>query len=459
LRLFGTAGIRGPIVEKVTPELGLKLGLSLATFLGNRGTVATGYDPRTSSPLLESSLLSGLLAGGCDVAELGLVAIPVLSYFCAHSDVDGGVMVTASHNSPEDNGFKCLTSEGMEYVPSEEETLEALILNGRYRRVPWNKIGKSEKAEGVTQSYIDAARSRGGELGKKPFRVVVDCANGAAYEVAPKLLQKMGCEILILNGQPDGHFPGRLPEPKPENLGELMKTVVRIKADLGVAYDSDADRVAIIDEHGKFLNYSRVIALFSKEAVKARGGGTVITSSDTSFCVDEAVEGVGGRVERTRIGQIHVPLRARRDIIFSGEPWKLMDPSWGPWTDGIYSTARLIRMLSEKKVTVFQLFSEIPEYPWARLSTPCPDELKPSVMAKIKEALSRERRIKEIWTFDGLRLNYEDRSWLLIRPSGTQPLIKIYCEARTRGRLKALINLGMQTTKGAVKQARSQGLT
>jgi len=459
LRLFGTAGIRGPIAEKVTSELGLTLGLSLATFLGNRGTVAAGYDPRTSSPMLECSLLSGLLAGGCDVAELGLVAIPVLSYFCAHSDVDAGVMVTASHNPPEDNGFKCLTSEGMEYVPSEEETLEALILNDRYRRVPWEKIGKAEKAEGITQKYIDAALGRIGEVGKKPLHVVVDCANGAAHDVAPKILHEMGCEILVLNGQPDGRFLGHLPEPRPENLGELMETVVRVKADLGVAYDSDADRVAIIDEQGKFVNYSRVIALFSKEAVKAQGGGTVVTSSDASFCVDEAVEGAGGHVERTKIGQIHVPLRNRRDIVFSGEPWKLMDPSWGPWTDGIYSTARLIKMLSEKEVTVSQLFSEIPEYPWARLSAPCPDELKPSVMAKIKEALSREREIRESWAFDGLRLNYEDRSWLLIRPSGTQPLIKIYCEARTKQRLKKLVTLGTQTAERAMKQAHTMSLS
>ena len=368
MRLFGTAGIRGPIVEKVTPELGLKLGLSLATFLANGGTVATGYDTRTSSPMLEHSLLSGLLAGGCDVLELGLVAIPVLSFFCAHSDVGAGVMVTASHNPPEDNGFKCLTSKGMEYVPSEEDTLEALILNGRYRRVPWSKIGKYEKVEGATQSYIDAALSRVGELRKKSLRVVLDCANGAACDVAPKLLQKMECGSLVLNGQPDGHFPGHFPEPKPENLGELMETVVRVKADLGVAYDSDADRVAIIDEHGKFVNYSRIIALFSKEAVKTHGGGTVITSSDASLCVDEAVEEAGGHVERTKIGQIHVPLRDRRDIVFSGEPWKLMDPSWGSWTDGIYSTARLVKMLGEKEVTVSQLFAEIPEYPWARLS-------------------------------------------------------------------------------------------
>ncbi len=453
MRLFGTAGIRGPILEKVTPELGLKLGLSLATFLGNRGTVATGYDTRTSSPILEYSLLSGLLAGGCNVAELGLVALPVLSYFCAHSDVDAGVMVTASHNPPGDNGFKCITSKGMEYVPSEEETLEDLILNGRYRRVSWNKIGKPEKIEGVTQSYIDTALGHIGELGKKSLRVVVDCANGAAYDVAPELLQKMGCEILVLNDQPDGHFPGHLPEPKPENLGELMKAVVRIKADLGVAYDSDADRVAIIDEQGKFVNYSRIIALFSKEAVKVHGGGTVITSSDASFCIDEAVKEAGGHVERTKIGQIHVPLRDRQDIVFSGEPWKLMNPSWGPWTDGIYSTAKLVEMLSRKEVPVSRLFSEIPEYPWARLSTPCPDELKPSVMEKIKGALLRERGIREIWAFDGLRLNYEDRSWLLIRPSGTQPLIKIYCEARTKQRLKKLVNLGMQTAKRAIKQA------
>jgi len=452
LKLFGTAGIRGPIIGKVTPELVLKFGLSLATFLGNKGVVATGHDTRTSSIMLKHSLLSGLLAGGCNALDLGLIPMPVLSYFCNHSNVDAGVMITASHNPPEDNGLKCLNSEGMEYVPSEEDALENLILGDKYRRMPWDKIGESKEIENATQSYSEVILNRVGQLGEKPLHVVVDCANGTAYNLIPTLLQRMGCSLTTLNVEPDGHFPGRMPEPQPENLGEIMETVPRVKAAIGFAYDTDADRVAIIDEHGGFVGQSRVIALFAREAVEAHGG-TVVTSVDTSLCIDEAVEKAGGRVERTRLGQIHVPLREKKDIVFCGEPWKLMDLSWGPWVDGIYSTARMVKMLSEKRATASQIFCEIPEYPWARLSTPCPDELKSVATSKIEDALLKETGIEEVWTFDGIRLNYEDRSWLLIRPSGTQPLIKIYCEARTRKRLKELVAFGTKTARKAVKQA------
>lgn len=452
MKLFGTAGIRGPIIGKVTPELVLKFGLSLATFLGNKGVVATGHDTRTSSIMLKHSLLSGLLAGGCNALDLGLIPMPVLSYFCNHSDVDAGVMITASHNPPEDNGLKCLAPEGMEYVPSEEEALENLILGNKYRAVPWNKIGESREIENAVRSYSDAIFNRVGQLGKKPLRVVVDCANGTAYNLIPTLLQRMGCSLTTLNVKPNGHFPGRMPEPKPENLWEIMETVPRVKAAIGFAYDTDADRIAIIDEHGGFVSQSRVIALFAKEAVEAHGG-TVVTSVDASLCIDEAVEKAGGRVERTRLGQIHVPLREKKNIIFCGEPWKLMDLSWGPWVDGIYSTARMVKMLSEKGVAVSQLFSEIPEYPWSRLSTPCPDELKSLAMSKIEDVLLKETGVKEVWTFDGIRLNYEDRSWLLIRPSGTTPHIKIYCEARTRKRLKELVAFGTKTARKAIKQA------
>lgn len=451
MKLFGTAGIRGPILKKVTPELVLKFGLSLATSLGNKGVVTVGHDTRTSSIMLKHSLLSGLLAGGCNALDLGLIPMPVLSHFCNHSKVDAGVMITASHNPPEDNGLKCLTSDGMEYVPGEEAALESLILGDKYRRVPWNKIGESKEIENAAQSYSDAILKRVGQLGKRPLHVVVDCANGTAYNLVPTLLRRMGCTLATLNVEPDGHFPGRMPEPKPDNLGEIMETVPRVKAAIGFAYDTDADRVAIIDDHGGFVGQSRVIALFAREAVEAHGG-TVVTSVDASLCIDEVVEKAGGRVERTRLGQIHVPLRENRDIVFCGEPWKLMDLSWGPWVDGIYSTARMIKMLSEKGATASQIFSEIPEYPWARLSTPCPDELKSLAMSKIEDALLKETGVEDVWTFDGVRLNYEDRSWLLIRPSGTQPLVKIYCEAKTRERLKDLADFGMETTRNAIKQ-------
>jgi len=247
--LFGTSGIRGSVLTKVDAELAVKFGLALATYLGGSGDVVVGYDVRTSSPLLENAVVAGLLAGGCNAIRIGLVPTPVMAFTTRELRAKAGVMVTGSHNPPTDNGLKCYDGQGMEYTPVEEEVLEKLILNDSYKMVPWNFLGEARGVlDAVDRYMVVALRTLKPIL--KGLTVVVDCSNGAGALVIPHLLSKIGCKVITMNAQLDGTFPGRPSEPIPQNLEELASTVKELHADVGIAQDGNADRLAVIDERG-----------------------------------------------------------------------------------------------------------------------------------------------------------------------------------------------------------------
>ncbi|MFQ6075324.1 MAG: phosphoglucosamine mutase [Candidatus Bathyarchaeia archaeon] len=447
-RLFGTSGIRGDVLTKVTPELALRLGLSLAASLGSEGEVAVGYDIRTTSEMLEEALVSGLMAGGCDVLRVGRTVTPVLAFTTRERGCGAGVMVTASHNPPTDNGLKCYSSEGMEYTSAEEEALEALILTERPGGAPWEEVGGTTRVYDAAQEYISKVLQRIPRA-KRGIKVVVDCSNGAASEVTPIILSGLGYDVITLNAQPDGFFPGRPPEPTPENLSALCRFVGATGADFGIAHDGDADRFALVDEEGRVVKNDRVIALFAERALQRHHGGCIATSVDTSFCVDEAVARAGGSLERTRLGKTYELLKGTGRFVLASEPWKVIDPEWGLWGDGIYSSVVFTSMLDEGGGTVTDLLDHIPDYPQRRFSIPCPDGMKTRVMGRVRDVLFEETEASEVWVFDGVRVNYYDDSWLLIRASGTVPSVKVYAEARTMERLDSLVRKAVEIVDGA----------
>jgi len=447
--LFGTSGIRGSVLTKVNAELAVKFGLALATYLGGRGDVVVGYDVRTSSPMLENAVVSGLLAGGCNAIRIGLVPTPVMAFTTRELRAGAGVMVTGSHNPPTDNGLKCYDGQGMEYTPVEEEVLEKLILNDSYKMVPWNSLGEVRAVSDATDRYMAAALQTLTPVSKR-LTIIVDCSNGAGALVTPQLLSKIGGRVITLNAQLDGNFPGRPSEPMPQNLEGLARAVKELRADVGIAHDGDADRLAVIDEGGRYVANDRVLSLFGKCLVESHKGGLVITSTDTSFCIDAAVEKVGGKVERTKVGKIHVALREKKAVM-AGEPWKIINLDWGPWADGCFSACLLVEMLAKHGGTVAELFSDIPNYPQRREYIDCPDALKDEVMLQTQNVLSKERNVSSVWTFDGIRVNYEDGSWLLVRASGTQPRVCVHAEGITARRLAELWNKGAKLVKGIIK--------
>ena len=456
LQLFGTSGIRGSL-HRITPQLLVRFGLSLATFLENEGEVTVASDARTSSEVLKNALSSGLMSGGCTVSDLGLVPLPAFAYTTRERKSKAGVIVTASHSPPQDNGLKCYDGRGMEYTPREEEILEDLILNEKYKPVDWEKVGNRSYVASANEEYIEAVLRQVANFERR-IKVLVDCANGTASNATPIILSKLGCTVVTINSSIDGTFPGRLPEPSPENLGNTCRLVREIGADIGIAHDADADRLTVIDEKGRYVTNDSVLALFAKLLLERYGGGHIVTSIDTSFRIDQIVEKAGGTLERTRLGKTHVILKEKpnANIILCCEPWKIIDTRWGYWGDAIYATVQLIKLLDESKGSISELFEEVPNYPQERIYQPCPDNLKQPTMALIQRKLSAEKGVESVWTYDGIRVNYQDNSWVLIRRSGTEPKIRIYCEGVTTRRLNELSKQSISLVKMAINKAEKQ---
>jgi len=437
-KLFGTSGIRGDL-DLVSPELAVNLGLAVATSLNSHGDVAVAYDARTSSPYLRYATSSGLMAGGCKAIQFGMIPTPVLGFGTRENKLNAGIMITGSHNPPTDNGLKCYNSEGREYTGEEEENLEEIIFNNSYRPVAWNKVGSSIPRQEVLDDYVRAVLFDIKPVAKS-LHVVVDCGNGVGSNVTPRLLSRLGCRVTAINANIDGAFPSRPPEPTPETLSDTSRLVSEMGADLGIAHDSDADRLSVLDEEGRYVTNDRLLALFAKILLKQHGPGRIVTSVDTSPRIDEVAERYGGRVERTKLGKTHEALTTSREKpILCCEPWKIIDVHWGYWGDAVYAACKLVAQLSDSEQSLSKLLEDIPDYPQSRLAFPCPRQVKDKAMHTIKAKLAAEKDAMDVWTYDGIRVNYEDGSYALLRPSGTEPKIRVYCEAKSEKELKKLV--------------------
>ncbi len=264
-RLFGTNGIRGVVNKELTPEFAIKIGEAIGTFF-KQGKILLGYDGRLSNIMLANAVTSGLTSTGCDVYDAGMAPTPCIQYTVRNHQMDGGVMITASHNPPEYNGIKVMAKDGVEITRQQEIRIENIYFENKLNHVDWNKIGHlyalpriSDEYKAAIKSHVDVAA-----IGKKRYHVVVDAANGVGGLVAPYLLRELGCQVTTLNANIDGTFPNRPPEPRPENLQDLATTVKAVGADFGVAFDGDADRSIFVDEKGEVQWGDRTFALIEK---------------------------------------------------------------------------------------------------------------------------------------------------------------------------------------------------
>lgn len=450
-RLFGTRGIRGPIATKVTPELMLKLGTALAAYV-KKGEVVVGRDARTSGEMLTNALKSGLLSGGSDVADVGMVPSPCVGHAALELGAAAGAIVTASHNPAPDNGVAFYHGDGTEFTADDITALESLVLDKEPQRVPWDSIGSVRRHDAIGP-YLESIKAA--VKVKKGLKVVLDCANGAGSATTPLLLRELGCKVTTINSHPDGHFPGRPAEPQPWNLGDLMKTVVEVGADLGIAHDGDADRVAIVDEKGKFVKHDALIALFAEEAVKKKGGGKVITSINTSVCIEEVVARAGGKTIRTGLGMFTDEM-LKHKAVFAGEPGKIVFGDLRPWADGPFAAAKLVELLSSEGKTVSQVFAErVPDYPMFHEDLKCPDGLKKDFMSRVKDEVLKQvgkEKVREILDVDGMRINLKDGSWVLVRVSGTEPKARVVVEARSQEELSRLKEIALGEAKKFLKR-------
>ena len=421
-KLFGTSGIRGKIGSEVTCELALNVGKALAYYLGNSGTVVLGYDTRTTNKMLDEAITAGLLESGVDVVKIGMVPTPLVGYATEKLDADAGVMLTASHNPSPYNGIKLWNKNGMAYTSAQESEIEKIYFEKSYISVSWDKVGKLSYNEEIKGQYVDDLVAMVDI--KEGLKVVIDCASGAGSEISPLVFRKAGCEVTTLNSQPDGFFPGRNPEPNADNLGTLMKTVVAIGADLGIAHDGDADRMITVDEEGNISPFDSLLALISKEF-----DGDIVTTVDAGLCMDESVK---GEVLRTPVGDVNVAeVIIEKNAAFGGEPsgtW--LHPDFCMCPDGILSGLRMAEIVS-RDGKLSKLLAEIPSYPNIREKITCSKEEKIKVMENMEDLLKASfDDIIDVNSLDGVRLTFADDSWVLVRPSGTEDYIRITLESR-----------------------------
>ena len=446
-RLFGTNGIRGVVGQDMTVDLALRVGKAMGSSLGP-GPVALGRDPRTSGPMLRDAVVAGLLATGHDVVDAGMLPTPALQYFVHTGRFAGGVIITASHNPAEFNGIKVVDAKGMEIPRAEEETIEARYFEERFSLADWKGVGHIREDHTAIRTYLDGILSGvdAAAIRARKLRVVVDCGNGASCVTSPVLLSRLGCEVVSLNGHPDGGFPGRPPEPVRENLGTLTKLVRESKADLGVAHDGDADRAIFVDERGEFVFGDRTLALVAREIVK-RKGGTVVTPVSSSQCLEDVVRAAGGTVAYTKVG---APLVARAmyetGAAFGGEEnGGMIFPEHQFCRDGAMALAKVLEILAHSGKSLSALLAELPAYSLHKTSMHYPPAERDAILARLK-GLAKGLRVEDI---DGVKVHFDD-GWVLVRPSGTEPIFRIFAEGKTDARAKALAAEGEALLKRAM---------
>ena len=438
-RLFGTNGIRGVVNKGLTPEVTIKIGSAIGTFF-KHAKLLIGYDARTSSPMLAKAVIAGLNASGCDVFFAGMAPTPTLQYAVKNHKLDGAVIVTASHNPPEYNGIKVVWNDGIELSREQEIEIENMFFEEKMEYADWDKIGKTSELQGIIDDYIEAIKQHVNVAGitKKHFHVVVDAANSVGNLVAPRLLRELGCKVTTINGNIDGTFPGRLPEPRPENLNDLALTVKAVGADFGVAYDGDADRSIFVDEHGEIHWGDKTFALVEKHFLKENPSEKIVTPISSSTLVKDIANAYNGEIVWTKVGSVTVSQTMKKlNAKLGGE--ENGGIFYGPHQsvrDGAMATALILDIMAKTGEKLSKLLGELPKYFIEKGKVECPEEIK----QKALEKLVKQVRSLNINTIDGVKIWFEDKRDILIRPSGTEPIYRLYAEAKTEEKAIQLVN-------------------
>jgi phosphomannomutase/phosphoglucomutase len=435
-RLFGTNGVRGVVNQELTVEKIIRLASAAGSYLGS--DIAVGRDGRTSSSMFRNATVSGLLSVGCSIHDVGMVPTPTLQFAVKHFRLDGGLMVTASHNPPDFNGIKVIAKDGVEVSRQQETDIEELFYSGGPELCPWDRIGTIRKLEALEPykkailSHVDVGVIREADL-----RVAIDPGNGVAALTAPSIARDLGCVVYTINADVDGRFPGRDSEPRPDNLDGLRALVKVSGADVGVAFDGDGDRSIFIDEKGDVHWGDQSFALVAQDFMVKNPGAEVATPVSSSRVVEDVVKAGGGRVVWTRVGSVVVSrTMVKKGLMLGGE--ENGGIMYGPHLqirDGSMATTLILEIMAKRGKPLSELFGELPQYAQMKKRIACPEELKGRALEVLRESVDAPR----VEVIDGLKLWYPDESWILIRPSGTEPIFRLYAEAGSSQRVTKLI--------------------
>ena len=408
----------------------MQVGKSIGTYFKD-GTIAMGRDTRDTGPMIFNAVSSGIMSAGKEILDLGILPTPAIQYYCKINRIPG-VVITASHNPPRFNGIKCIAADGTELPRNQEEIIEGIYYDRTFIQATWNNCGRVRIITDAVERYLTGIMQQVDTeaIRTREFRVAFDAGNGASYSSTPELLRRLGCSVVTLNANPDGKFTSRNSEPKPENLKDLINVVSGGKFDLGIAHDGDADRAVFIDSTGHFVDGDITLSLIVKSTIKP--GDRVVTPISSSDAMDEICATGGAELIRTRVG---APLVSRTMIekkakIGGEENGGII---YGPHQycrDGAMTAALVLNLMAARKSGLKELISEIPEYHIHKLSADRKVEWE-----IIKRGILGYASGMKTDTSDGIKVFLKD-GWVLVRPSGTEPIIRIYGESRTFARAR-----------------------
>jgi phosphomannomutase/phosphoglucomutase len=449
-RLFGTDGIRGVIGETMTADLALRLGKAIGAYFGKGSRVLLGRDVRAGGHMIAFSVASGLISEGVKVYYVDLVPTPAIQYNVKYLGFDGAVMVTASHNPPEYNGIKVIGSDGIEIPREDERLIEELYFKGVPSKIAWRSLTEEYALRiDILENYVNAIVSHVDvdKIKKMSFKVVVDCANSVGSLTTPWVLRRLGVKTISLNCHLDPLFPGREPEPTPQSLALASDVVKLTKADLGIGHDGDADRAILITDKGEVLWGDRSGTLLAEFVAEVRKDlpKKVYTAVSSSILVEQYLKPRGIEVIWTPVGSVGIS----RKIIEEGgaiagfeENGGYMYPPHHPVRDGAMKLALTLYMLAERRVRLSELVSRLPKYYPIKEKIPTTPEFSECALKAVSEFFSEYRQI----TIDGVKVLGED-FWVLVRPSGTEPVLRIMLEASNKEKAEELKNKVLNVIK------------
>ena len=437
-KLFGTNGIRGVTNKELTPQMAVKVGSAIGTFFKKKNLLL-GHDARTSGPMFARAVIAGLTTTGCNVYFAGMAPTPALQYAVKNHCMDGGVIITASHNPPEYNGIKVIWNDGIEISHEQEIEIENIYFEDKPVFAEWNKLGAKHELPVVNDEYIEAIKKHVNtpKIAEKQYHIVVDAANSVASLTAPHLLQELGCKVTTINANIDGTFPGRPPEPRPENLKEMAVVVKAVGADLGVAFDGDADRSIFVDEKGEIYWGDKTFALIEKHFLIENPNAKIVTPVSSSTLIKDIAEAYKGEIVWTKVGSVTVSQTMKEvKAKLGGE--ENGGVFYGPHQavrDGAMTTALILDIMAKTGEKLSTLIAKQPQYFLEKGKVECPEDKKGKLLGKLLEQVKGSN----ISTIDGVKIWFEDKSAILVRPSGTEPIYRLYAEAKNQEKAVKLV--------------------
>jgi len=442
-KLFGTNGVRGIFSEDFNLEFIHDLTLSISTYF-QHGTILVGYDGRHSSPVILKVVCSTLNFAGLDCHIAGLVPTPCLEFATKNLGYDGGIMITASHNPSEYNGIKPVASDGVEVSREDENVIEEIFFKKNWKQKS-STFGSTKNDDRSVQTYLDGIKSQidVSKIKSKNLKVVLDLGNGAQSVTAIKLCEQLGCEIVTINQQINGSFSGRGPEPTPYNLQDLSSAVVKNNADLGIAFDGDGDRSIFCDSKGMLLSGDKSALLLSNYLLKKNPNSKVVTCVNSGNSIDEIVTQTNSTVIRTKVGSVEVSRKMLTENALIGfeENGGFMFGKHNHVRDGGMTLALFLELLASSNNIISEELATLPPSFTTKDKISCEKEDSDKIISKLLAEFPNAD------TTDGIKIVFDKKNWIMVRPSGTEPIIRNYAESDSQKNLESLMEKFLQKIK------------